>query len=673
MQVHLKFSTRGAAETLFVVLQSMNNVELSRRTISLDCDTFYFSNILDTFRSMPEGQGCCCYFVDTGDAPIFSYIAMNEQGRIQDIAEKVAISRNANTGAYGFASAALLRKYLVEVLDKSVPSSGEYYTSAVIGKMIRDDCDFRGLFVSDFACVGTRPQLEEFYEVVKKRPYLVTPRRFCFDLDNTLVSYPTVKGDYSSVLPIEKNIKMVRDLKTMGHTVIVYTARRMKTHKGNIGSIAKDVGMVTIDTLDKFGIPYDEIVFGKPYAHVYVDDLAVHSALDTEKELGWGVGKDEIATKFTEKSSGRTFCSIQFLQNSVIKSSNEKALLGELHFYKSMPQSIRHLFPKLLDHSKTGDNGKTTNIIMEFINSVTVSRLLTAGAVTKGRLTKVLTALNQIHSCEISEKDLAPNKSNAKVETNPKEPPNTKGKPSADTKPKINGDSKSEENGYPLSKEAPPKLATLEKNYPEIRKSTERLAGVDNNQPGVDFHANYTRKVSTRYTDHAKLYESVGVTSEFANKMLSALDQYVESSRSVIVPVIHGNPVFTNIMIEPNGDHKFCDMRGRIDEHLTISGDVAYDLGKVYQSLTGYDFILHDIIPSPRILSSGKELRKCFRDFVAKHYSVLFTDVLLITSSMYMSLIPLHSKYDHQVKFAKKAIELFQKFESSTSNPAAHP
>ena len=30
--------------------------------------------------------------------------------------------------------------------------------------------------------------------------------RICFDLDNTLVSYPKVKGDYSSVEPITKNI-----------------------------------------------------------------------------------------------------------------------------------------------------------------------------------------------------------------------------------------------------------------------------------------------------------------------------------------------------------------------------------------------------------------------------------------------------------------------------------
>lgn len=41
--IPLKFDTRGAAETLFVVAQSMTEQERARRTISLDCDTIYVS------------------------------------------------------------------------------------------------------------------------------------------------------------------------------------------------------------------------------------------------------------------------------------------------------------------------------------------------------------------------------------------------------------------------------------------------------------------------------------------------------------------------------------------------------------------------------------------------------------------------------------------------------
>ncbi len=55
----------------------------------------------------------------------------------------------------------------------------------------------------------------------------------------------------------------------------------MRTHTGNVGTVLKDVGMVTFQQLAQYEIPYDEIHFGKPWADVYIDDLAVNSNLDT--------------------------------------------------------------------------------------------------------------------------------------------------------------------------------------------------------------------------------------------------------------------------------------------------------------------------------------------------------------------------------------------------------
>ena len=44
------------------------------------------------------------------------------------------------------------------------------------------------------------------------------------------------------------------------HIIIIYTARRMKTHKGNVGKITADIGKITFDTLEKFNIPYDDFI-----------------------------------------------------------------------------------------------------------------------------------------------------------------------------------------------------------------------------------------------------------------------------------------------------------------------------------------------------------------------------------------------------------------------------
>ena len=61
------------------------------------------------------------------------------------------------------------------------------------------------------------------------------------------------------VISIKRNIEYLRYLKSFDHTIIIYTARRMKTYNGNIGKLMADIGKITFDTLEKFSIPYDEI------------------------------------------------------------------------------------------------------------------------------------------------------------------------------------------------------------------------------------------------------------------------------------------------------------------------------------------------------------------------------------------------------------------------------
>lgn len=161
--VLLDAPTRGAAETLSRVLAVLPPSALSRRIVSLDCDTLYFSDVLRGARELPKDSGGCGYFVDRGDEPVFSYIRF-EQGsqRIGEIAEKRRISQNANTGAYVFPDGRALSMYLDRLLGSPVGSKGEFYTSEVIRLMVEDGVEFCGFFVEDFECVGTPRQLEMF-------------------------------------------------------------------------------------------------------------------------------------------------------------------------------------------------------------------------------------------------------------------------------------------------------------------------------------------------------------------------------------------------------------------------------------------------------------------------------------------------------------------------------
>jgi capsule biosynthesis phosphatase len=110
--------------------------------------------------------------------------------------------------------------------------------------------------------------------------------RFCFDLDNTLVTPPSVLRDYSTVQPIYKMINLAKKLKNDGHIIIIHTARKMLSNSHNTGAAIANIAKLTIETLDKFEIPYDELIFGKPYADIYIDDKAYNQYVNTFESIG---------------------------------------------------------------------------------------------------------------------------------------------------------------------------------------------------------------------------------------------------------------------------------------------------------------------------------------------------------------------------------------------------
>mmetsp|Transcript_39905 Transcript_39905/g.76320 ORF Transcript_39905/g.76320 Transcript_39905/m.76320 type:complete len:144 (-) Transcript_39905:176-607(-) len=69
--------------------------------------------------------------------------------------------------------------------------------------------------------------------------------------------------------------QVVRDLHKAGHVIVIYTTRELKSQADSVAGAANDVGITTINSLHEFKIPYNELYFGKPSAHFYVDSLAV--------------------------------------------------------------------------------------------------------------------------------------------------------------------------------------------------------------------------------------------------------------------------------------------------------------------------------------------------------------------------------------------------------------
>ena len=73
-------------------------------------------------------------------------------------------------------------------------------------------------------------------------------------------------------------VDKLKECKADGAKIVLYTSRNMNSYKGNLGLINKNTAPLLHDWLEKWGIPYDEIVFGKLWpGHngFYVDDRTV--------------------------------------------------------------------------------------------------------------------------------------------------------------------------------------------------------------------------------------------------------------------------------------------------------------------------------------------------------------------------------------------------------------
>lgn len=102
---------------------------------------------------------------------------------------------------------------------------------------------------------------------------------FAFDLDNTVCERKLGDKTYDSVEPFPEALDTLRWLRSEGHTIILHTARHMKTCDGNVGRVLGKQGKTLFDWLEKHQIPYDEIWWSKPHADLFIDD-AVHTHTD---------------------------------------------------------------------------------------------------------------------------------------------------------------------------------------------------------------------------------------------------------------------------------------------------------------------------------------------------------------------------------------------------------
>ncbi len=100
--------------------------------------------------------------------------------------------------------------------------------------------------------------------------------RIFVDLDHTLCfpdeSFGQHRDKYRYAMPNAEIISRVNKWHRQGHEIVIYTARRMKTHNGDTTLVEEDIGQLTRNWLAEHRVIYDELMFGKPYYDMLIDD-----------------------------------------------------------------------------------------------------------------------------------------------------------------------------------------------------------------------------------------------------------------------------------------------------------------------------------------------------------------------------------------------------------------
>jgi capsule biosynthesis phosphatase len=116
------------------------------------------------------------------------------------------------------------------------------------------------------------------------------------DVDGTLCHIKMGGQTYAELTPRSDIVEKLRDYQSRGYRILLFTSRNMKTHNHNLGLINKHTAPAMLEWLAKWDIPYDEILFGKPWPRskgFYIDDRAIRpdeflklSEIEIQKLLG---------------------------------------------------------------------------------------------------------------------------------------------------------------------------------------------------------------------------------------------------------------------------------------------------------------------------------------------------------------------------------------------------
>jgi histidinol phosphatase-like enzyme len=103
-----------------------------------------------------------------------------------------------------------------------------------------------------------------------------------FDLDDVLCTRPDGIehmgiDKYKQCYPNQDYIDLINEFYNDGYCIVIYTARGMKSLNGDLKLIYEKLYKLTEHQLIDWGVNFNELIMGKIYYDVLIDDKAINS------------------------------------------------------------------------------------------------------------------------------------------------------------------------------------------------------------------------------------------------------------------------------------------------------------------------------------------------------------------------------------------------------------
>jgi dTDP-glucose pyrophosphorylase len=156
--------TDGAACTTLLAKEYINNDDF---LLIANSDQYVEWNSNDFMYNMESSNTDGSILVFKSNHPKWSFVKLNEDNLITEVAEKNPISDNATVGIYFWKKGSDYVKYTEQMIEKNIRTNNEFYVCPVYNEAIQDGKSIKPYHVEKMWGIGTPEDLRFFLEKVK--------------------------------------------------------------------------------------------------------------------------------------------------------------------------------------------------------------------------------------------------------------------------------------------------------------------------------------------------------------------------------------------------------------------------------------------------------------------------------------------------------------------------